>query len=534
MRVLTPITIGLRYRGIGVLCLSLSLLLCSCGGGGSSKADPPSTPLSNLSVTTWHYDNARTGVNPNEVSLTSSNVNPNGFGELFTLPVDGAVIGATLYLGSVTVPGKGPHNVVYAATMHDSVYAFDADSVSGANSTPLWQVSLLPAGATPEPMSLQKCQTTTAWQEVGIVSTPVIDPATGTLYVAAKTLENGTPIFRLHALDVATGQEKLGGPVQLTASVSFNGLTNTFSALAETNRPALLLTNNHIYLAFGSNGCNAYGDQGWVLSYNATTLAQEGAFTTEPNTNLGSIWQKGGGLSADSSSNIYAEVAEGIVIPGTNFGSSVIKLSQSGTSLQSVDWFTAYNQAYLLQNDLDLNNSVLILPDQPGPYPHLAIAVGKEGTVYLLNRDNMGQYCFTCLVQDTQIPQELLFATGTDTGALIYWNSTIYSTGGGDPIREWSLQNGQLLPTPIAQTAPAGGGHSPVLTSNGNENGILWQLNGTFLNAYDASSLSTLYSSSQTNGRDALPSLPHFAQLTAINGKVYVSTNDSVVVFGLL
>lgn len=534
MRVLTPIIIRVRHQGIGILGLALSLLLCSCGGAGSSKSDPPSTPLSNLSVTTWHYDNARTGVNPNEVTLTGSNVNSTSFGELFTLPVDGALIGATLYLGSVTIPGKGAHNVVYAATMHDSLYAFDADSASGANAAPLWQVSLVPAGATPEPMSLQKCQATTAWQEVGIVSTPVIDAATGTLYVVAKTLENGTLVFRLHALDVATGQEKLGGPVQLAASISFNGLTNTFNTLAETNRPALLLVNNHIYLAFGSNGCNAYGDQGWLLSYNATTLAQEGVFNTEPNTNLGSIWQKGGGLSADSSSNIYAEVAEGVAIPGTNFGSSVIKLSQSGASLQLADWFTAYNQSYLLQNDLDLNNSVLILPDQPGANPHLAIAVGKEGTLYLLNRDNMGQYCSTCLVQDTQILQELLFASGTDTGALIYWNSTIYSTGGGDPIKEWSLQNGQLLPTPITQTAPAGGGHSPVLTSNGNENGILWQINGTFLNAYDASSLATLYSSSQTNGRDALPSLPHFAQLTAINGKVYVSTNDSIAVFGLL
>jgi hypothetical protein len=137
-------------------------------------------------------------------------------------------------------------------------------------------------------------------------------------------------------------------------------------------------------------------------------------------------------------------------------------------------------------------------------------------------------------MQDTQVAPELLFASGTDPGALIYWNSTIYSTGGGDPIMEWSLQNGQLLPTPIAQTAPVGGGHSPVLTSNGNENGILWQINGSYLNAYDALSLSTLYSSSQTNGRDALPSLPHFAQLTAINGKVYVSTNDSIAVFGLL
>jgi hypothetical protein len=418
--------------------------------------------------------------------------------------------------------------------MHDSVYALDADSVSGADSTPLWKVSLLPSGATPEPMSLQKCQPTTAWEEVGIVSTPVIDPASGTLYVVAKTLENGTLVFRLHALDVGTGHEKLGGPVQLAASFTFNGQTDVFSPLAETNRPALLLTNGHIYLAFGSNGCNNYGDQGWVLSYNATTLAQEGVFNTEPGINLGSIWQKGGGLSADSSSNVYAETAEGIAIPGTNFGSSILKLSQSGTNLQLADWFTAYNQSFLLQNDLDLNNSVLILPDQPGPFPHLALGVGKQGTLYLLNRDNMGQYCSTCLVEDTQLAQELLFATGPDTGALIYWNSTIYSTGSSSPVMAWPLVNGQLSTTPVVQSAPSGAGHSPVLTANGNENGILWQINGNFLNAYDASTLAQLYSSSQTDGRDALPSLPHFAQLTAINGKVYVSTNNSIAVFGLL
>jgi hypothetical protein len=146
----------------------------------------------------------------------------------------------------------------------------------------------------------------------------------------------------------------------------------------------------------------------------------------------------------------------------------------------------------------------------------------------------MGQYCSTCLVEDTQLVQELLFATGPDTGSLIYWNSTIYSTGASSPIMAWSVENGQLLTTPVAQSPPVGAGHSPVLTANGNDNGILWQINGTFLNAYDALTMAQLYSSSQTNGRDALPSLPHFAQLTAINGKVYVSTNNSIAVFGLL
>src|SRR6202040_319142 len=155
------------------------------------------------------------------------------------------------------------------------------------------------------PMAVQGCSGTTAWTEVGIVSTPVIDSATGTIYVVAKTYENGNSVFRLHALDVATGREKFGGAVEIAATYTVNGQTDTFNPLAETNRPALLLTNGHIYLAFGSNGCNDYGDQGWVISYNASTLAEEGAFNTEPGKALASIWMKGGGLSADNASNIY-------------------------------------------------------------------------------------------------------------------------------------------------------------------------------------------------------------------------------------
>ena len=490
--------------------------------------------LQPITVTTWHYDNGRTGVNSNEPVLTLANVNPNTFGELFTLPVDGAIIGQVLYLGSVSVMGKGVHNVVYAATMHDSVYAFDADNNSGANASPLWETSLLPPGAVPVPMDVQKCQNVTQWTEVGVVSTPVIDASTGTLYVVAKSYENGVPIFRLHALDVTSGLEKLGGPVEIAASFTLNGQTDTFSSLAETNRPALLLTNGHVYLAFGSNGCNGYGDQGWVLSYNASTLIQEGAFNTEPGEALASIWQKGGGLSADSASNVYGETAEGNFIPGSNFGTSVFKLSQSGTVLQVADWFTPYNQDYLRQNDLDLNDSVLVLPDQPGPHPHLALGVGKEGTLYVLDRDNMGHFCSSCTAGDTQIVQELLLAVGKETGSLVYWNSTIYSTGVASPIMAWSVNNGTLSTTPVVESAKVAGGHSPVITSNGTTNGILWQINGADLSAYNARTLVLMYATSQTNGRDNLPPLPHFAQLMVANGKVYVSTNSGVVVFGLL
>ena len=524
-----PITVS---AGFDAQLHNSTLALTGTSGNVSASANL-NLQVQPLSVTTWHYDNARTGVNPTETILNLANVNPNAFGKLFDIPADGAVIGQVLYLSNVAIPGKGTHNVVYAATMHDSVYAFDADSNTGANVSPLWQVSLLPPGATPVPVTVQGCSGVTGWSEVGVVSTPVIDAASGTIYVVAKTYENGNSVFRLHALDVTTGSEKFGGAVQITATYTFNGQTDTFNPLAEINRPALLLTNGHVYLAFGSNGCNDYADQGWVISYNASTLAQEGAFNTEPGQILASIWMKGGGLSADSASNIYGEAAEGNSTPGTNFGSSVFRLTQSGNSLQVADWFTPWNQDFLNKNDLDLNDAVLLLPDQPGSHPHLALAVGKEGTIYLLDRDNMGKYCASCTAGDPQIVQELQQVAKL-TGCLVYWNGMVYSTGTGYPIMGWALTNGMLSTTPAVQTPRQVGEHSPIISSTGTANGILWQLNGSNLTAYDATTLVPLYVNSQTNGRDNFPSIPHFAQLMVVNGKLYIGTNSGVTVFGLL
>jgi len=182
----------------------VAAILCSCGGGGQPSHGP------GFPVTTWHYNNARTGANGNETILNLANVNPNTFGKLFDIPADGAVVGQVLYLPNVSIAGKGTHNVVYAATMHDSVYAFDAESNTGANANPLWQVSLLPSGATPVPMTVQGCSGVTAWTEVGIVATPVIDSATGTIYVVAKTYESGNTVFRLHALDVTPSSRAVG------------------------------------------------------------------------------------------------------------------------------------------------------------------------------------------------------------------------------------------------------------------------------------------------------------------------------------
>lgn len=493
--------------------------------------------LAQTPVTTWHYDNARDSANTTETLLTPANVNSHGFGKLFTQAVDGFVVGQPLYLPGVSIAGQGVHNVVYVVTMHDSVYAFDADN---ANMPPLWQTSIFtysPAGATTVPATVKRVAGTTGWTEVGIVPTPVIDltgPGTGTLYLVAETYENGSVVHRLHALDVTNGQEVLGGPTTIAATYTLNGTTTVFKDLYQLNRPGLLLANGHIYLGLGSNCCND-PSQGWMLSYNASTLEQEGALTVEPGKSLASIWQKGAGITADSDGNIYAETGEGFYSPGVNLSTSVFKLNQVGTTLSLADWFTPINHAYLSANDLDLAQAVLILPDQPGTYPHEAVAIGKEGTVYVLNRDNMGQLCTTCTTSDTQIVQELLKTIGSESGTPVYWNNTVYFTGASSPVMAFTLNNGTLVTPPAAKSIQMGGGGHGLITANGNSNGVLWFINGgSTLWALDAVSLKVIYTSSQAaGGRDTLPGLAHFATPIAADGRVFVGTKNSLVVYGL-
>jgi hypothetical protein len=486
-----------------------------------------------VAVTTWHYDNARSGANPNETILTPQNVDSQEFGKLFTQPVDGAVTGQALYLPGVTIPRAGVHNVVYVATMHNSVYAFDADNATGKNARPLWRTSFLTNGATTVPIALQGCGATTKWTEVGIVSTPVIDPASGTLYVVAKTYENSSFVHRLHALDVTTGVEKAGSPIVITASYQFGGTNYIFEDAMQVNRPALLLASGNLYIAFGSNGCRGDHEQGWVVAYNASTLQPAGAFDDEPGDSGSAIWMRGGGLSADSLGNVYGATADGDFTPGANFGQSVIKLSQVGSALQLEDWFTPFNEQDLDRHDLDMSEPVLVLPDQKGKHPHLLATLGKEGTIYILNRDSLGHFCDTCTKTDTQIVQELT-AFAPEPGALIYWNSAIYTSAAGSPIAALALKNGRLAQTPFAQSNKTTNGHSPVISANGGTAGILWQINGSSLTAYDAITLTKLYGAGQApHHRDELPPLPHFANLVVANGKVYMGTTNSLAVYGL-
>src|SRR3984885_12254948 len=478
-------------------------------------------------ITTWHYDNVRSGANTTETVLTPENVNSTNFGKQFTQPVDGIIVGHPLYLPGVAIPGRGVHNVVYVATMNDTVYAFDANSGS---LSALWTTSLLdysPPGATPVPIKVKGCGATVAWTQTGVISTPVIDPIADVIYLLAETYESSQVVHRLHALDVTTGIEVGGWPITIQASYTYNDETYTFVDTHEMNRPGLLLNNGYVYAGFGSGGCNG-GEQGWVMSFNTLTAQQE-AFDLEPGNRFGSVWQKGAGLSADSDGYVYADTGEGGMVGGVDLAITVFKLAQSGSQLSLADWFTPWNWSRLSTNDLDINNAVVILPDQSGPVPHEAITLGKEGTIYVLNRDNMGQLCSSCNGSDTQIVQELLKVAILGYTPVV-WNGSVYITG-SSKLQIYTLNNGLLTPS-ISSTK--GNITHPVITSNGTSNGIVWFHNGNHLTALNALNLDELYTSNQAaNGRDTLPPYAHFGSPIVADGEVFVGTLDSLVVYGL-
>jgi len=495
-----------------------------------------------VNVLTNKYNNSRTGQNASETLLTLSNVNSTAFGKQWTFNVDGYVQAQPLYMSGLTINGAA-HNVLFVATQHDSVYAIDADT--GAL---FWQVSFInpAAGITTVPMNVQGCGNITKFNEVGILSTPVIDPSAGTLYVVAKTQETvGTTnsyYFRLHALDVTTGMEKLGGPVVISGS---SGALN-LNSKPEMQRPGLLLSNGTIYIAFGSNGCDLTG-RGWLLAYSASTLQQLAVMTTQPDGTYGSsIWQGGTGPAADSDGNVYLSTANGLFDVGSSFpdlGDSVLKLSLSGGAFNVLDYFTPFDQATLSSADMDLGSAaVTILPDQSaGPYAHLLATGGKRGDVYLLNRDDMGQYNFT---DNSQIPQYL---PGTlakyNFGSPNYWTDGttqyVYYLAHNDYLKAFSLSNGSLSATPIAQTSSklttVG---LPEISGNGTTNGIVWIVRSVagvpLLSAYEATHLYLLYDSGMASGnRDSLGTVPHFATPTIANGHVFAGTQSQVVAYGL-
>lgn len=478
-------------------------------------------------------NNARTAAYTDETFLSPSNVNKTTFGKLFSQPIDYVAQAQPLYVPNVNISGKGLHNVVYVVTMNDTVYAYDAESTVGDNLAPLWQVNFTdPAnGITIATGTTLPCGSEGGFTEEGIVSTPAIDVANNLMYLVAKTVDNGVVKHRLHALDLGSGQEMLGGPVVSSATSTSNaGHVTVFNSLHQKNRPGLLLMNGVVYMAFGSNGCND-SNTGWILAYDATTLQQTGAFNTNPDHGLTSIWQSGGGIAADADGNLYPLTAEGnfdINVGGQGYTEAVLKLS--GSSLTLSDYFIPWDVAYINSKDLDLSGgSPVVLPDQDGAFPHVLVAAGKQGTIYVLNRDNLGMFG----PNDSQIIQELPGVIGQIRGGPAYWNGRLFYSPKGDFLKVFSVSGGMLSSTPVNQTtARLTGAHTPAISANGNTNGIIWVINGGGLYAYDAMTLKPLYNTKQVTG-DALSPVGHFATQTVANGRVYIATQTALEVYGL-
>jgi hypothetical protein len=475
-------------------------------------------------------NNSRDGANTQETLLTPANVNQAGFGRVFSFPIDYIAVAQPLYVPNVSIPGQGTHDVIYVVTLADSVYAIDASTGSQ-----LWNASMLNGGTVASGIYLP-CGTNPGFDREGIVGTPVIDTATKTMYLVAKTLLNTTVRHHLHALDITTGSERPGSPVLITAtSTSIAGHVTVFNSLHQKNRPGLLLVNGVLYLGFGSNFCND-GNSGWVLSYDPSSLSQLNVFNTSPDWGLTSIWQAGVGLAADQAGYIYAETAEcgahGYDLPngGQSYCNSVIKLSPD---LSLTDYFTPSNVAYLNTADFDLSSTgTVILPDQPGPYPHELVASGKQGIVYVLDRDNLGMYSAT----DSGVVQEVTLVNTTKDvmfGSPAFWNNTLYFAPDNSPLLAYPLSGGRLG-TPIKTSSLYSGSHSPSISANGSTNGVLWNISGPGLYAFDAKTMALLYSTNQAlNGRDKLPAVGHFVTQTVANGRVYVATKTSLEAYGL-
>jgi hypothetical protein len=498
-------------------------------------------------VVTYKYDLMRTGQNLAESALTLSNVTFATFGKLRNLMVDGLVDAQPLYLSNLTVAGAA-HNVVFVATEHDSVYAFDADA-----GTILWQVSLLAAGETTS--DDRGCSQVTP--EIGITATPVIDRsagAHGTIYLVAMTKDSSSNYHqRLHALDITTGSEIASSPTEITAVYG----ATSFAPGQYKERAALLLSNGTIYTTWASH-CDDGPYGGWIIALSESTLALTGALNVAVGASGSgyasqgpSIWMSGGGPAADSAGNVYVLTANGRFdttlsaagFPsGGDYGNSFVKVSSSGTTLAVADYFTMSGEVAESSNDVDLGSGgVMLLPDMSdatGTVRHLAVGAGKDSNIYVVNRDAMGEFSSV----GNNIWQELDGVLGGGVWATpAYFNFNIYYCPQGGSLRAFSVTNALLSSSPTSETSTqfAYPGTFPVISANGSANAIVWAYENTspaVLHAYAASNLATeLYNSNQApSGRDQFGAGNKYITPVVADGKVFVATTNSVAVFGLL
>jgi len=548
----------------------------------------PRVLLSDVSVLQYRYDNSNTGQNLAETTLTPSNVNPSDFGKLYSYPVDGYVYAQPLYMANLAIPGEGTHNVVFVATEHDSVYALDGAGNVGSSGTPLWHDSFINPAAGITTLSSNDVGTGDIVPEVGITATPVVDQATGALYVLTKTknVEGGTEhiVQELHALNVATGAELFGGPVVVAdttvngggsytynsgPSVSGNGDGNvngviTFNALTQNDRPALVLNNGVIYLSYASHGDNG-PYHGWVLGYGAANLQLTAVFNTSPNGGLSGIWGAGQGLAVDSQGNMYFVTGNGTfdttLDPKTGFpasgdyGDSLVKIAVDPTSsptnpningwgLKVLDYFTPSDQQGLNDSDADFGSGGPLLFPATATGPQVVLACGKEGSIFVVDTDTgkMGEFS----PSSNNVYQELPFAIGGVWGAPGYFNGTVYYGPAGGRITAFQLQSNNMLTTSPTSYSPEGFGYpgpTPDISANGSAGGIVWGLDNTaygsqgpaVLYAYDATNLGNeFYNSTDVASRDRAAGAVKFTAPTITNGRVYVGGEYALTIYGLV
>ena len=524
----------------------------------SSGSDPssiatltvnPSTTPSGVDIITYHFDNLRTGQNVNEMTLTPANVRQATFGKLGEFPVDGLVDAQPLLLSGLAIPGKGNKNVLYAVTEHDSIYAFDADSISPTGGTILWQTTaLLSAETTSDDRG---CAQVTP--EIGITSTPVIDRSRNAIYLIAMSKDgNGNYYQRLHALDLTTGKERFGGPATIQATYPGTGENSSngklvFDPKQYKERPGLLQIGGTVYTMWSSH-CDFRPYTSWIMAYSADTLAQVSVLNLVPNGSDGAIWMAGAAPAADAGGNIYTILGNGDFdttlnaqgFPSnSNCGNCYVKIT-STLPLTLLDYFTPLNTVSESNGDVDFGSGgPLLLPDTvdgTGKTRHLAIGSGKDANIYVLDRDNMGKF-------NGGADNIYQLITGQLSGGVYskpsYFNGTVYYGAVNDTIKAFPVTNGLLATSPSSHSAHsfAYPGATPSISASGTANGIVWvveNVSPAVLHAYDATNLSNeFYNSSQAaNGRDRFSSNKFIAPMIA-NGRVYVGTSRSVAVFGL-
>jgi hypothetical protein len=512
-------------------------------------APAPGSDLPKVSVTTYHNGIARQGVNAAETILTPKNVNSRKFGKLFSLAVDGSVYAQPLYVSALYIPGRGIHNVVFVATQHGSIYAFDADSNKGTNAAPIWKASFVDANRAISTVSSDDVACGDIVPEIGITGTPVIDSDSGTLYVVVKTKESGHIVQRLHALDIATGTEQMGGPVLISGTVKGKGAGSSNGSLAfdpahENQRPGLLLQNGLIYITWAAH-CDGWPFHGWVMAYDAASLQQVGIWNSTPDKQGGGIWQSGAAPAGDGEDVFFATGNGDFTAAknGLDFGDSIIRLGWRRGSLHVLDFFTPYDEANLSAGDIEPGSGGVVLFSAPKTGHQLAVETSKSGTLYIMDPTHMGRYNAS---DNTNIVQSLPSATGGVWGTPAWWKDTLYVGPSYDTLKAFRFDPDQdlfeTLPVSQGSTTFRFPGPTPSISANGDRNGILWLIQAdsyvddgsAVLRAYDAADIGQqLYSSSDNPKRDDPGKAVKFSVPTIANGKVYVGAKDRVTVFGL-